>query len=203
MKRHVNSSARKVVGMVGSVTSRWKNHEYFIRTAAMLVNRQDIEFRIYGALPAEKDPYYRKLRRLVSVSNLVGRFKFESFVTPQTIVKEIDVMFHPTQFESFGRIYVEALAAGVPVIAVDDGGALEMIVDGVNGYLIPSENAELAAVKIGELLDSPSLRNEMGERGRELACRKYSLSRLSDDLVALYKEVLGRNAGPGRQASQN
>jgi glycosyltransferase involved in cell wall biosynthesis len=190
LRLHANSNARKVVAMVGSITSRWKNHELFVRTAALLQHREDIEFRIYGSLPNENDAYLRYLKRLVSHSQLESRIKFVSFKSPVDISSEIDVMFHPTQFESFGRIFVEAMAAGIPVVAINEGGAMEMIEDGVNGYLIPPGDAYTAAARIQELADSPQLRNQMGAKGRNVALSRYSMNRLCDDMIALYNETI-------------
>src|SRR5690606_29279728 len=107
-----NEAITRVVAMVGSVTSRWKDHEYFIRTVATLADKGDLEFRIYGALPSSGDAYYRSLQQLVRAFGLEERLKFMGFARPAEIIRDIDIMFHPVQYESFGRIFAEAMAGG-------------------------------------------------------------------------------------------
>lgn len=190
VKVHTNQGEKRVVGMVGSVTSRWKNHEFFIRTAALFADRSDVEFRIYGSLPASNDPYLRRLGRLVGELGIDRRLQFISFGKPEEIMWEIDVMFHPSDLESFGRIFIEAMAGGIPVVAVNRGGALEMVKDGVNGYLVPMNDTQVAAKRIAQLLESPELRSTLGNSGRQLVEQEYSLGLLCDRMISLYNEVV-------------
>lgn len=190
LKVHSNQTAQRIVGMVGSVTSRWKNHEFFIRTAALFVERNDVAFRIYGSLPATGDPYLQRLRALVRQLGLDKKLEFISFSKPEDIMRHIDVMFHPSDLESFGRVFIEAMAAGVPVVGVNQGGALEMVKDGINGYLVPVGNTQEAAERIADLVDSVELRSTFGRRGRELVTQKYSLDLLCEQMISLYREVV-------------
>jgi len=176
--------------MVGSVTTRWKNHEFFIRTAAALADRNELEFRIYGALPGSGDGYYQSLRQLVQDSKLNGKLKFMNFARPEDIMREIDLMFHPTRFESFGRIFAEAMAGGIPIVGIDEGGARELVQEGVNGFLIPPDDIPLATRRIRELAASPELRDAMGKNGRQIVESRYTLTRLCDEMIAVYEEVL-------------
>ncbi|HLT72995.1 MAG TPA: glycosyltransferase family 4 protein, partial [Cyclobacteriaceae bacterium] len=104
--------------------------------------------------------------------------------------RHIDVMFHPSDLESFGRVFIEAMAAGVPVVGVNQGGALEMVKDGINGYLVPVGNTQEAAERIADLVDSVELRSTFGRRGRELVTQKYSLDLLCEQMISLYREVV-------------
>ena len=196
VRNHSNNKEKIIVGMVGSMTTRWKNHALFIKTAAQFLERPHaVEFRIYGAIPADTDPYYIDIKELVKSTGTENIVRFVSFKSPEEIMEEIDIMFHPSEFESFGRIFVEAMAAGIPVIGLDEGGALEMIRHGVNGFLLPKE--DMAAIKehICRLIESEALRTDFGKKGRQLAEEKYSLDQLSNEMASLYKRVVNQDAG--------
>lgn len=194
VKEH-KSSKPIVVGMVGNVTSRLKNHELFIRTAGILAS-ENYQFRVYGALPLSNDPYYSQLREIVNELGLKDNVQFKGhYENPFEIMEEIDILFHPTSNESFGRIFIEAMASGIPVIGINEGGALEMVQDGVNGFLV-NPDVEQTGLKLRQLAESSDLRNKMGRNGRLLVEEKYTVDRVGDQFAELYKKLLntGRNS---------
>jgi len=73
----------------------------------------------------------------------------------------------PSRGEGFGFVYLEAMACGKPVIGGAHGGALDVIEDGVTGYLVPHGDASHLATSIDTLLSNPAVAKEMGQRGRE------------------------------------
>lgn len=191
VKEHVLKDV-VVVGMVGSVTSKWKNHQFFLETAAVL-QHSNVEFRIYGSLPDEADEYYVGMKRYIT-ENKISNMRFMGFShDPSEIMKEIDVLFHPTHLESFGRIFVEAMAGGIPVVAIDEGGALEMIRHAENGFLIPLNDQSAAAAQLERLIHDPVLRNQLGTQARNLAEAEYSLAVLSERMKAIYERVIMRH----------
>ncbi len=186
---HTNTQPR-VVGMVGSVTTRWKNHAFFIRVAQALRHVPGVAFRIYGSLPPASDAYFRDLRRLNEVCPVVD---FVPFGKPETIMAELDVLFHPSLYESFGRIYAEAMAAGVPVVAARAGAATELVQEGVTGYLVADNDIDTAAKRVLNLLESSELRAKMGRSGRQKVEAEYTLDRLANRMHALYEEMISEN----------
>lgn len=188
VKEH-HSDKKIVIGMVGNVTSRLKNHDFFIQTAGS-INKNGFEFKIYGALPRAGDKYYDHLKKNMRDLGLKDNLLFRGHVeNPYEIMTEIDILFHPTSNESFGRIFIEAMAAGIPIVAANQGGALEMVKDGINGFLVDPTDSTQASMKIRELAASPELRNQMGRSGRLLVEQHYTAERLGDQVVALYKKI--------------
>lgn len=181
-----------VVGMIGNVTSRLKNHEFFVRTALSLKDDEEIEWRIYGALPHPDDPYYQALKQQAQGIRIV----FCGHKNPLEIVNQIDILFHPTPFESFGRVFIEAMAAGIPVIGVKGGGAEEMIREGENGFLVQPDDVDMAAKRIQQLLASAQLRNTLGAEGRLLVQQEYTLQRLAEKMSTLYRQVIEHSTKP-------
>jgi len=87
--------------------------------------------------------------------------------------------------ESFGIVLVEAMAAGVPVVATDIPGYREVIRDGVEGLLVPPDDPVALAAAIGRVLDEPDLAHGLVDAGRERA-RTYSWSEVVPRLEAVY-----------------
>jgi len=190
-KKHLQVVPR-IVGMVGNVTSRVKNHKFFIKTAFSFLNKIDteVEFRIYGALPEKNEPYFQSLNEMISKLGLDKVVKFEGHKAPAEIMKEIDVLFHPTGLESFGRIFIEAMAGGIPIVAANEGGAKELVKPELNGYLVNENNVAEAAEKISVLLRSSDLRNAMGAEGRKRVEEKYTLSLTAEKILSIYRNQL-------------
>jgi phosphatidylinositol alpha-mannosyltransferase len=90
--------------------------------------------------------------------------------------------------ESFGMVLVEAMAAGVPVVASDIGGYRDVIRDGVTGVLVPAGDAGVLAAAIGGLLADPDGARALAEKGRQEA-QRYAWDRVVEDIAAVYEEV--------------
>jgi len=186
-KIHVSANPM-VVAMVGNVTSRVKNHEFFIKTAANFSNDLNVAFRIYGALPVNEDTYFAALKNLITEYELSDRVVFMGHQKSEQIMDAIDILFHPTGLESFGRIFIEAMAGGIPIIAADGGGAVELVRNGINGFRV-AENDVVQATQVINTLTSVELRNGLGKNGRTIVEKEYSLQLLENRIRDLYNEV--------------
>ncbi|MBI2890684.1 MAG: glycosyltransferase family 4 protein [Nitrospirae bacterium] len=106
----------------------------------------------------------------------------------------MDVVVHsPVIPEPFGRVIVEAMACGRPVVAADLGAPSEIITDGWDGYLAPGRDPAGLARWIVRLLDDAELRERMGRRARRTALRRFSLDRLAREVGVLYRRLLRDN----------
>ena len=106
-----------------------------------------------------------------------------------------DLFVFPSQTETLGLAVVEAMAAGLAVVAVRGGASIDLVRDGDTGRLVAS-NAHALAAAARDLLRDPDRRAEMGRRGREVA-EGYSEDRIIDRLVALYDVVIAEHAQAG------
>jgi glycosyltransferase involved in cell wall biosynthesis len=102
-----------------------------------------------------------------------------------------DVFVMPSFEEPFGMVYVEAMALRRPVIALDNGGAREIVDDG-SGVLVPPGDVASLAEGIVRLLGDPDLRRRMGEHGRRRVIDEFSSVRMANDMAALYARLAGR-----------
>lgn len=187
---------RLVVAMVGSITSEWKKHPLFVE-AATRVNRQlPIEWRIYGHDPSQGGkvrgiPYTDAMHARLAAAGIADRFTWPGFVAdPAAVMHEIDILVHPADRESFGRIIVEAMAAGLPVVGVRGGGVGEIVQHGETGLLAPVDDPAALAAHIETLAASPELRAKYGAAGRRRAEQRYSLEACADHMLAVYRRAL-------------
>ena len=99
-----------------------------------------------------------------------------------------DLFIYGSQTETQGLVVVEAMAAGVPAVAVDAGGVGDAVRDGVTGFLVPPSAAALAE-KVVHLLDDATLRRTMAARAKEVA-QEFALPALTRRLVEIYQSLL-------------
>src|SRR5262249_2158737 len=110
-------------------------------------------------------------------------------------MSEIDLLVHPADNESFGRVVVEAMAAGLPVVGVSGGGVAEIIVPGTTGLVAQKDDPAALAACIEELVRDPARGWAMGAAGRERAIAQYSLSACAEGMVRVYEAAMRRPLG--------
>jgi glycosyltransferase involved in cell wall biosynthesis len=114
-----------------------------------------------------------------------------------SVLDGVDVLIQPSRVDALPTALIEAMAAGVPVIASDVGGIPEIVVDGETGILVesPLSGEALSGVLAG-LLEDPGARALMGAAGRERFERQFALGPWMDRLEPVYEEAI-REQGAG------
>jgi glycosyltransferase involved in cell wall biosynthesis len=97
----------------------------------------------------------------------------------------------PSHSEGVSLALLEAMAAGLPVIATAVGGIPEVVTDGTNGLLIPPRNPEALARALDRLLADPDFARRLGEQARAEAEAHHSLERLGREINEIYGELSG------------
>jgi glycosyltransferase involved in cell wall biosynthesis len=105
------------------------------------------------------------------------------------IMPIFDIFVLPSLNEGMGRVLVEAMAAGKPVVASNVGGIPDLVKHEHNGLLVPPGDEKALAASIRQLIDNPQKAKLMGQRGREL-CDKFSLEAMIGKIDNLYQELL-------------
>jgi len=101
------------------------------------------------------------------------------------------VLLVTSHSEGFGRMAIEALACGVPVVANPVGGLLEIVRPGETGFLAERDNAASFVEQTVRLLEDKALRQAMGQRGRTFVEENFSLERMVTDYEVLYRKIVG------------
>lgn len=107
------------------------------------------------------------------------------------LLEDCDLFALPSYQEALPMAVLEAMAAGLPVIATPVGGIPEVIRDGYNGYLVDPGDVEALAEKLNVLAGDPRRCEIMGQRSREIAERELDVNPYVERLVALYASITG------------
>ena len=103
----------------------------------------------------------------------------------------------PSFGEGFGLAALEAMAAGVPVLASDAGPLPEVVSDGVSGLVLPPGQPVAWAEAVADLASNPARRHQLGKQARTHALQRFSVEEMADQTVGVYREVLGLKIHPG------
>jgi glycosyltransferase involved in cell wall biosynthesis len=177
---------KNVIGYAGWLLPI-KGPVYLIDAIAQIVpKRSDIQLVLAGK--GDQEMELRARARQMKVDQYV------TFVGWRPDIHEImplfDLFVLPSLNEGMGRVLVEAMAAGKPVIASDTGGIPDLVKHGVNGLLFPPGDEVKLAEHISYLISHPDVAKTMGDRGREM-CRRFSLESMIRKLDRLYEDLLG------------
>lgn len=166
-----------------------KRQEDAIRALAILIGRGlKLQLVLVGPDVLNYGSMLRDLAHELEVSQCVAFAGFAA--NPSQHVAAADVALVCSQGEAFGRVTIEAMKAGKPVVGANSAGTAELISDGVNGFTFATGDAEDLARKIEILYHDPSLRKEMGRSGQAWAVENFSREKFGADLLRIFKEVV-------------
>jgi glycosyltransferase involved in cell wall biosynthesis len=134
----------------------------------------------------------RRLREALEASGLSERVRWAGVVSDmRALMAASDATLNLSDFEGMSNSIMESMAHGVPVVATRTGGAAELMRDGVEGWLVDPGDAESAARRLVELATDPGARALMGERARARMGDEFSVARMVDRHVDLYRRLAG------------
>jgi glycosyltransferase involved in cell wall biosynthesis len=154
------------VGLVGRVVAI-KDIATFLRAAAIVAaERADCEFAVIGPLDHEPE-YARRCRALAAELEIADQVTFTGETDPDKWYGRLDAVALTSLSEAQPLALLEAMAAGLPVVATAVGGCPELVGDA--GLLVPPRDHEAAARALLRLADEPALRSRLGAAGRTRA----------------------------------
>ncbi len=181
------SAADFVIGCISQLIPL-KNLELAIRTMACLA-RKSLPMKMLiigdGPLRAQLERHTRQL----NLSNSVTLVPYRQNILDYT--SRFDVYLHTCPTEGFGRIFLEIMALGKPIVAPASGAALEIIRDGKTGFLVQGNDPEHYAEKIELLFTDKSLREQMGREGRQRVEAHFALETKMKEIETVIKTVSG------------
>jgi len=156
---------------------------------------------LYGAGPLH-EPLVRRTTELGLADRVVFHDRVPSAEMPDHL-RGLDVLVlpslsRPNWKEQFGRVLVEAMACGVPVVGANSGEIPRVIGDG--GLVFPEGDVLALSAWLSRLRENPALCRKLGARGRERVLTHYTQARIAAQTVALYRSLLGDQAMAGAQA---
>jgi glycosyltransferase involved in cell wall biosynthesis len=174
------------VGMVARMNAHSKNHSGFLRIASRIHQQvPDVEFLLAG-----DGPLRRELEKQAQDRGLGNRVIFLGDRTDiPGVFASMDVAVLTSASESLSNVILEAMAAGLPVVAYRVGGNAELVNEG-RGVLIPAGNEEEFAGAVLRLLASPTMGLQLGRNGHKYAQENFSLERILERYEACYQTLL-------------
>jgi glycosyltransferase involved in cell wall biosynthesis len=127
------------------------------------------------------------LKQQVNTLDLGAHVTFTGFQKNVNAYLQImDVFVLASLNEGMGRVFLEAMVFGKPVIGTRVGGVPEIIQDGQNGFCVESKNPQALSHAMLQLIENPALREQIGSRGKIMAGEKFSLEKMVSDIEHLY-----------------
>ena len=195
LRRRIGASARStVLGCVASLTRR-KDPLTFLEVAERVhAERPGTEFVWIGE-PC--DPRLeRRVRRRIRERGLSGFVHLVGFQESiPGALAELDIYVQTSTNESFGIACLEAMAAGLPVVAIDAGGKPEALASGETGFVVPRGDVRELRDRVRALVDDADLRTTIGQNARLAARQGPSLEDGAGMHLEVYEEVLA-TGGP-------
>ncbi len=184
-------TGRLRVGILGELTPN-KGQIEFLRAAEIVAAEIDnVDFIIAGRDNSRNGDYGRQVKGVIEGSKFRDRVQLiESRIDVADFLAGLDVVVSASRSEAFGLAIVEAMAAGVPVVATATAGAGEIIRDNEMGHLVPISDVSEMAAAISLLLRDPVARQQISQSARRMVTRSFSLERMVSDTEAVYREAL-------------
>jgi len=162
-----------------------KNHIQALKALSKLT-KLNFHYIIVGNGESEQE-----LKKAVNELMLQNKVSFLGFRrdVPELLAAS-DVFILTSRREGLPKAVLEAMAAGLPIIATDVRGNRDLVKNGENGYLLPLDDVEQTAIAIERLIDSEDLRRSMGEKSKELV-KQYDLKNIIPQMEEIYDLFLG------------
>ncbi len=173
------------VGMVGMITP-WKGQAEFLDAFALArASAPELEAWLFGRAVPGHEPYAEAVQQKIDHLGLRGCVRIVGDrSTPETMYPEVDFTVHSSiEPEPFGRVVIEALAFGRPIIAADDGGPGEVVREGETGFLANPADPEAVAQRMVQLGTDHDLRNRMGAAGRADVLERFAYPGVLEPLL--------------------
>lgn len=202
LRQELNLPADAIVVCCVAILRATKGHRELIEALRPLMTQRP---HVHLVLVGNGDPLFGQLQALIAEIGLASRIHMLGFRNDvASILAGSDIFALATQKEASGTVYVEASAAGLPVIGVDVGGVSEMVSDGEAGILVPPGDIGKLRQALASLIDDGELRARMGQAGKRMvyAEGKFSLAGLAQRTEQVYETWLAERGSPGPAALQ-
>jgi glycosyltransferase involved in cell wall biosynthesis len=195
--------SRPVIGFVGQIVPR-KGVLTLITAMAPIITRvPNALLVVVGCPPPDETEYEAECRHLTEALGLQEHVRFMGYRRDvPAFMRTFDVFALPTRSEPFGKVVIEAMAGGAPVVASQVGGIPEIITAPELGTLIPADDPVALAEALVAYLVDPARRKDVASRAAASVQARFTMAAMLSQFQALYDEVLARRIGR-RSASFN
>ncbi|HUY35268.1 MAG TPA: glycosyltransferase [Pirellulales bacterium] len=176
----------RLIGAVGRLWPQKRIKDLIWATDLLKVIRDDVHLLVIGDGPHRVR--LERFRRQVEIEDRVHFLGHRADVP--RFLRHFDVVWLASEYEGLPNVIMEAMAAGVPVVASDIPGNRDLVVPGQTGFLVPLGDRAAFARQTRVLLDDAELAGRFGAAGRERVLREFSIERMIERHAELYRELL-------------
>jgi len=174
------------VAFAGRITKEKGVHDLMRALALLKQQGCSVQLRLAGSGDID---HWRWLASEYGISDLVTFMGWLDGDAKLEFYRNARLFCMPSHFESFGIATLEAMFAGVPVVGTRVGGFLDLVVDGVTGYLVDPGDPEALAACIRMLIERPTLAENLGSAAAARAHEHYSANAIVYQYVQCYRAV--------------
>jgi glycosyltransferase involved in cell wall biosynthesis len=167
-----------------------KNHEMLVAAFAQLVGQQPLPTELWLVGDGELRETVQHQVRALGIESRVRFLGVRSDIPD--LLRAADVFVFPSRWEGNPLSVMEAMAAGLPVVATAVGGVPELVEDGASGILVPNEDLHGLVAAMQRMAQNPDLREQMGHAARCRAVERFDIRQTVRAYEALYEEILQR-----------
>ncbi len=193
-RAHAIPAGVPVIGTVGRLRP-WKGQKRFLQAAARVAaSLPTARFLIVGGAPLQADDdYVAALHALAEEPSLIDKVIFTGQLEDvRPALAAMDLFVHVGDPEPFGLVNIEAMAAGLPLMAFAHGALPEIVMDGETGLLLPPGDLDGVAAALVALWNDPARRRTMGLAGQQRVARHFTVGRTFQALSSrVYAEIAG------------
>lgn len=171
--------------------AHWKGQHVLLEAAKAFREEREVNFWIAGDALFGEEAYKQELINRIEEDGLTNVTLLGHVEDVQSLMASADLLVHTSITpEPFGQVIVEGMAAGLPVIASNEGGPTEIVEPGQTGLLIPPGEPEHLAGAIRWMLDHPEQREAMGLKGIQRVKERFVIENTVRDIVDYYEGLL-------------
>ena len=174
-----------IIGVVAQLIQR-KGHAALLDCITELIRRhRHIKVLCFGRGPLE-----RQLQRRIASLKLSPYVKLTGFRADiDALLPGLDLLVHPAEREGLGVAVLEAMSCEIAVVACQAGGLADLIDSGIEGLLVPVGSRDQLVAAVERLVADSEAREAMGKMGRIRVKRDFSVDRMSERYLELYRSV--------------
>ena len=187
------------LGMFAIIKETKGQADAVLALARLVAEGRDVELLLAGW---DQGPYRRVLDQIIETNDLVEHIRIVGFLTdPYPAMADTDIILVCSRREAFGRVLVEGMLLGKPVIYADEGAPKEYMIDGVTGLAYPRGNPGALSEKIGALIDDPEFRVRLGTQAQAYARAHFTKEEYGHKAYRLLKNICNGDPDAARMPS--
>jgi len=193
LRQKLGLENKRVLIFIGRIIFQEKGLDYLLKAVETLKNQGQKDFKLI-IIGGGETSEINQLQAQIEKSGISEFVEYLGKVPNDNLPAYLnlaDISLVPSiWFEILGRVIIEAMSCGTPVICSDLGGMPEVNINNATGLTVPAKDSEALATAIKKLLDDDSLREQLGQAGRQRVENYYTYEKVADQFINIFQQVI-------------